>query len=470
MFPDQECHRQGIEGVAANREPDMKFAKLFRAMVPDWVKEFAIAAIRDVARDEAINVSREESLIGRDMACLMARDEAAIVAEAVARSLIDQKPGRPGFDSPQRAGEENVGSRARELYLYGRLLDTMMGSEPWAIDHVRISDDQLEIRGWALSPNNDAESVLFTMNGKPFATMEYPNKRPETARVFWFRPGAVYSGFVCRSPYPRPRAEDRSELRFECVRRDTMEPVRTGQTYYYQLSRDDLPLPDEIRRRRAHGGESESSFRLEGYTIYRKLEETLGSTFNHGFADYRNILDWGCGCGRIARYFIANPENSVIGVDVDEDNVKWCKENLPFGEYHTIGLHPPTVLPDGSFDLVIGISVFSHLRKDEQFHWLEELHRLTSSGSLLLISILGEHAISRARLTIEEFQEFEKHGFSDSKRNPDLSGKSIDEEYYRNTFHSSQYIQKHWGSYFRIVDHIDAYVGNLQDLVILQKR
>ena len=104
----------------------------------------------------------------------------------------------------------------------------------------------------------------------------------------------------------------------------------------------------------------------------------------------------------------------ITGVDVDPDNVAWCAAHLPFVAARTIPLHPPTSLRAGSFDLIAGISIFTHLSESVQLEWLEELRRLSAPGAILLMSIHGPVATAQ-RGDLLLWRYVQAHGFTDGR-------------------------------------------------------
>ena len=94
---------------------------------------------------------------------------------------------------------------------------------------------------------------------------------------------------------------------------------------YYQ---DKLTLPDSRRRIRISGFDNEVMFRFTGYSTYAKLESILKNIFNKSYENFSNILDWGCGCGRIYRYFNTLKRPSITGADIDADNINWCTRRI----------------------------------------------------------------------------------------------------------------------------------------------
>ena len=60
-----------------------------------------------------------------------------------------------------------------------------------------------------------------------------------------------------------------------------------------------------------------------------------------------------------------------------------------------------------SFDLVYAFSVFTHLTEESQRAWARECVRVLKPRGSLLISTLGEHYVSLARLTEAEREAFD---------------------------------------------------------------
>src|ERR1700730_6373899 len=97
------------------------------------------------------------------------------------------------------------------------------------------------------------------------------------------------------------------------------------------------------------------------------------------FADKR-ILDFGCGAGRRLRHFAGETaESEVWGCDIDEPSVRWLSENFcpPFQVFLNEP-EPPINRASSTFDLIWGISVFTHLT-DSWSRWLVELYRILCS-------------------------------------------------------------------------------------------
>jgi SAM-dependent methyltransferase len=183
------------------------------------------------------------------------------------------------------------------------------------------------------------------------------------------------------------------------------------------------------------------------------------------------VLDWGVGCGRVARHFPADHSDALTGCDIDRDNIEWCSRHLP-GTFVASQLTPPLPFGDASFDIVYGISVFTHFREAMQLRWLEELARVTAPGALLLLTTHGQTAIDFSRLSPAEYarvtQDVQRTGIVVSGTNTQLDGHAEHEGEYVNVYHSADYVRRTWGRFFDVLHILPGYILH-HDLVVLRK-
>jgi SAM-dependent methyltransferase len=138
------------------------------------------------------------------------------------------------------------------------------------------------------------------------------------------------------------------------------------------------------------------------------------------------ILDVGCGCGRLALALARDPrvarlEVKYHGIDVDRPSIAWCRRHIGSGKetfdfehvdlrsrsYNPDGkLSPSTYrfpFADGSFDLVVAASLFTHLVAADMERYLSEMARLLADGGTLWATffLFGNPLAARDRHPID---------------------------------------------------------------------
>lgn len=121
-----------------------------------------------------------------------------------------------------------------------------------------------------------------------------------------------------------------------------------------------------------------------------------------------NILDWGCGPGRIIRHLPTLIGNSSVffGTDYNPRTITWCRNNIPGVTFSNNGLEPPLDYNNQLFHIIYGISIFTHLSEPMHESWINELHRVLSPGGIMLITTQGN--AFRVKLTASELQRFDQ--------------------------------------------------------------
>jgi SAM-dependent methyltransferase len=128
--------------------------------------------------------------------------------------------------------------------------------------------------------------------------------------------------------------------------------------------------------------------------FYGDVVETFHDAGN-AFGPDTRILDFGCGWGRITRFFLRDvPLRNLHGVDVDPDFVRVCRDTFGSDRFVTCDSGPPLDYPDASFDIIFAFSVFSHLSESISLEWMREFARLIRPGGLLAFTTRNEAFLS----------------------------------------------------------------------------
>jgi SAM-dependent methyltransferase len=224
------------------------------------------------------------------------------------------------------------------------------------------------------------------------------------------------------------------------------------------------PVPPEDLRWRATGSPDAETFLRSGAAELGFLDEALRSE-RKSLRDFSSILDFGCGCGRLTRALrsFCDPWGEIHGTDIDADAIRWCKENIPDATFSLNAENPPLTFREGSIDLVIARSVFTHLDADRQFRWLAELQRIMKPGGYLLATF--RHDASPA---VQAGAPADSEGKSFVFMATD-AWKGAFPAWYGEAYHAPDYVRKNWGSYFEVC-HIIAPGAIPEETAILRAR
>jgi len=218
---------------------------------------------------------------------------------------------------------------------------------------------------------------------------------------------------------------------------------------------DGVPLPPRRLMVRVAGTADAEWFLRSGRAGY----DAIGAHVD--LQQARDVLDFGCGCGRVTRYFNEHA-GTVAGSDVNQKAVAWCRDQLRFARFEVNGLAPPLAFTDESFDLVYALSVFTHLTDDLQLAWRDELRRVLRPGGRLLITTHGRSYVPR--LDDEEREQFERGDLV--VRWGEVVGSNLCSAY-----HPERYLRDTFAQGFAFLElAAEGARGNpTQDLVLLQK-
>jgi ubiquinone/menaquinone biosynthesis C-methylase UbiE len=190
------------------------------------------------------------------------------------------------------------------------------------------------------------------------------------------------------------------------------------------------------------------------------LEEVLAAN-GLKLDQFRSILDWGSGCGRMVRALSRRTDAKLHGCDYNAALVRWCAEALPCADWKVCGLAPPLPYPDRSFDLVFAISVLTHIPTEMQVDWLTEIRRVLRPGGYALLSV---HGASRTS------------GLPDEVRRRFDAGEHVvvGEEYAGTnlcgSYHPAAYVRDVLGKVMPLVAHLpDAARDSLQDFLLFRR-
>jgi SAM-dependent methyltransferase len=131
----------------------------------------------------------------------------------------------------------------------------------------------------------------------------------------------------------------------------------------------------------------------EGFDFYRRC---VSLHKQYAVQPLRRVLDFGCGWGRVIRFFLKDVEpNDLYGIDLSERALAACRATNRWCQFLKTGQFPPTDFEAESFDLIYAYSVFSHLSEEVHRRWLEEFHRIANRGSVVVLTTFPREFLER---------------------------------------------------------------------------
>jgi 2-polyprenyl-3-methyl-5-hydroxy-6-metoxy-1,4-benzoquinol methylase len=134
-----------------------------------------------------------------------------------------------------------------------------------------------------------------------------------------------------------------------------------------------------------------------------------------------NILDYGCGWGRLIRpLYKLIPADNIYAVDPWIESIKQCEQhgimcNLALSDYV-----PDSLSFERKFDLIYAFSVFTHLSEKTTTKVLQTLRKYINDNGMLAITIRPKEywlLKQRAAVSSEMLQMHEKNGFAFTPHN-----------------------------------------------------
>ena len=236
------------------------------------------------------------------------------------------------------------------------------------------------------------------------------------------------------------------------------------------LEHDGLPIPPiRLRDMVRKGGILVEDFLIEGAQAFEALTSLVRE---HGaeIGPATRVLEFGVGCGRVARHFLARAPCRFHGCDVDEELIGWCHKNLtrplgeaPAPEFFVNQYRPAIDRTDASYDFIFSISVLTHMTPENQRAWMHELHRLLAPGGWLVVSFL-ERPASEAPAGVLALERVD-HEFSRT-----WLGRNGAPAMYFNTYNTAGYMRELCPAGLRLIGHRINAIRNTQSLLVFRKQ
>jgi len=226
-------------------------------------------------------------------------------------------------------------------------------------------------------------------------------------------------------------------------------------------AKDHLPIPPAKLIHKVINTDEIAWFLASGRISFDGISYALSKN-KYKKEDFKAVLDFGCGCGRVIRCWRDVHGPHLHGTDYNPDLIQWSRRHLDkLGDFHINLMSPPMDFKDNTFDFVYALSVFTHMPEELQTEWMDELHRIIAPDGLLLITLHG-------RSRIHQLSPTEQEEFLSGKMvviYPESAGENI-----CGAFHPEKSVRTELAKRFTVVDFIESGARDSnQDIYLLKK-
>jgi SAM-dependent methyltransferase len=179
--------------------------------------------------------------------------------------------------------------------------------------------------------------------------------------------------------------------------------VNTGRNRRFRVANPGVALPPDYLMYESFGLDY-----AKYYTDSRATAEWLLQHFRKYVPlDEARILDWGCGPGRIIRHLpgLCTGRCEIHGTDYNPASIAWCRAHLQGVSFNLNTSEASLPYSNDYFDVIYGISIFTHLSEGMHQQWFAELYRILKPGGIMFLTMHGRSF--RVKLGQSELQNFD---------------------------------------------------------------
>ncbi len=206
-----------------------------------------------------------------------------------------------------------------------------------------------------------------------------------------------------------------------------------------------------------HDMYSHASYDLYMRTGQETADAIASRIDTHVGVERPRVADWGCGLGRVIRHL--SPRYRLHGFDYNPAAIEWCRAHIPGPDFSVNGLRPPLSAPDGAFDALYALSVFTHLSAEGHTAWFTEISRLLGPGGIFLGAFHShprdDQLLGQEQLQFEAGDLVVREGVAEGRRT-------------YTAYHPEPFLRSSLQRWFDIVEGPTAFFG--QGLIVARRR
>lgn len=260
---------------------------------------------------------------------------------------------------------------------------------------------------------------------------------------------------------------------------DLWTVLLTRQYERYSGIRELLPLLPSPELQVRWNGASGLELLTQAKAFYRRVRSGF-ARHAEGRLDDARLLDFGCGWGRLTRFFIRDlAPGRLYGCDPVDSILDVCRESGLQAHLARSDPRPERIPFETSFDVAIAFSVFTHLSELAHEACLRAIHDSLSPGGLFLATIrspayllgheLGALLLESVDDDPEDIFDQPRYLFAPHPADPghpQFQGGEMD---YGETVISLPYVRERWSDLFDLLD-VSLLTEDIHQVVLTLRR
>jgi SAM-dependent methyltransferase len=283
--------------------------------------------------------------------------------------------------------------------------------------------------------------------------------RPDIARAFPHLRRAGHCGFEVECEYTTDTPV--ATARFDLTALRDWVPIGEMTAYHAEGMYEAGPWPPERLARRLVGtGDSRALAVWALHSVHGTLE-VLGRY--RKLQSFGSALLVGSDTGMLEPFLRRLLTAKLTEVEFDAELLEWRSSIERPASLVRVAAHPPTELPDESFDLALAHSALTRMTRDQQIAWLSEIARLLRSGGYAVLAVNGEVVLPF---------------IGDRQISNDLEAVGVSDRALQNggapgahpaTYQTRSYTTQICSESFDVIKYLEGGVANRQDLIVVRR-